>query len=197
MPKESGEQLTELLQALRFGDKSTESRLVPLLYDELHAIATRLMRLERGDHTLQPTALVNEAYLRLLTGRETEWKNRAHFFGVAAQVMRHFLVDYARQRLSRKRGAGAMRLVVADALIVDPSRLGELLELEDALNRLEAEDPRALKVVVCRFYGGLSIDEIAEIMHVSTRTVQRDWNFGRAWLKTELSAGRNGRKGFK
>ena len=194
MPTQTGDNLTELLRTLRYGDKSAESNLIPVLYDELHAIATRLMRRERSDHTLQPTALVGEAYIRLMSGRETDWKNRAHFFGVAAQVMRHFLVDYARMRLSGKRGAASVRVTIDDAMIVDPNRLGELLELEEALTQLEAEDPRALQVVVCRFYGGLSIDEIAEIMHVSARTITREWNFGRAWLKAELSTRRHGRK---
>lgn len=194
MSTQTGDNLTELLRTLRYGDKSAESNLIPVLYDELHAIACRLMRHERADHTLQPTALVGEAYIRLMAGQETNWKNRAHFFGVAAQVMRHFLVDYARARLTGKRGAESVRVTLDDALIVDPSRLGELLELEEALTRLEAEDSRALQVVVCRFYGGLSIDEIAEVLQVSPRTVTREWNFGRAWLKAELSTRRHGRK---
>lgn len=197
MRAHSGEHLTELLRNLRVGDKAAESQLIPVVYGELHAIAARLMRQERPDHTLQATALVNEAYIRLMGDHETDWKDRAHFFGVAAQVMRHYLVDYARQRLSHKRGAGVVQLTLDDALIVAPDRLGDLLELEEALNRLEAEDPRALKVVVYRFYGGLSTDEIAEIMQVSSRTVKRDWNFGRAWLKTELGAKGHGRKQLK
>ena len=197
MPAHSAEQVTELLQNVRFGDKTAESRLIPMVYGELHAIAARLMRQERADHTLQATALVNEAYIRLMADHNTDWKDRAHFFGVAAQVMRHFLVDYARQRLSHKRGAGVVQLTIDDALIVAPDRLGDLLELEEALDRLEAEDPRALKVVVYRFYGGLSVDEIAEIMQVSSRTVKREWNYGRAWLKIELGAKGHGRKQFK
>jgi RNA polymerase sigma-70 factor, ECF subfamily len=185
-PLDPGEDITQILQSLRKGDKKAESHLISLVYDELHAMAAQLMRGERADHMLQPTALVNEAYIRLLARRETDWQSRAHFFGVASHVMRHILVDYARQRLSGKRGLGIPSLAIDETLAVPAGRLEELLALEDALQKLEAEDPRATQVVVFRFYGGLTVEEIAEVMKLSPRTVKRDWQYGRAWLKTEL-----------
>ena len=157
-----------------------------VVYTELHAMAVRFMRSERKDHTLQPSALVNEAYMRLMGGANMAWQDRAHFFGTAAQVMRHVLTDYARHRLAGKRGAGAAALPIEEALIVSPDRLEEVLVLEDALTRLEKQDARSFQVVIYRIYGGLEIAEIAEIMQLSPRTVRRDWQFGQAWLKAEL-----------
>jgi RNA polymerase sigma factor (TIGR02999 family) len=180
------EDVTQILRSLRGGDSGAQSRLMSLVYRELHEIAARLMRRERRDHTLQATALVNEAYVRLAAKREADWTDRAHFYGVAAQVMRHILVDHARQRLSRKRGAGAGALRLDEALVIAPNRLEDLLVLEDALSKLEQEDPRASRVVVYRFFGGLTVEEIAEIMRLAPRTVKRDWNYARAWLKAEL-----------
>jgi RNA polymerase sigma factor (TIGR02999 family) len=180
------ENITQLLRDIRTGDKNAEARLIELVYDELHEIAARNLRRERPGHTLQATALVNEAYMRLTSLKETDWKSRAHFFAVAAQVMRHILVDYARNRLSEKRGAGLPALPIDEALTFSDDRLEQLLVLEDALQKLENQDSRANQVVVMRFYGGLSMEEIAEVLQVSTRTVKRDWNYGRAWLKSEL-----------
>ena len=183
-----GDDVTALLKGLRSGDKSAESELVALVYRELKKIASRLMRKERPDHTLQTTALVNEAYIRLVGDREVEWHDRAHFYGVAAQVMRHILVDYARQRLCEKRGGGAGLLPLDEALVITSSKWEDLLALEAALERLEREDPRVNQVVVFRFFGGLSVEEVAEVLKISARTVKRDWNYGRAWLRTELAA---------
>jgi RNA polymerase sigma factor (TIGR02999 family) len=180
------ENITQLLRDVRTGDKNAEARLIELVYDELHEIAARNLRRERPGHTLQATALVNEAYMRLASLKETDWKSRAHFFAVAAQVMRHILVDYARNRLSEKRGAGLPALPIDEALTFSDDRLEQLLVLEDALQKLENQDSRANQVVVMRFYGGLSMEEIAEVLQVSARTVKRDWNYGRAWLKSEL-----------
>jgi RNA polymerase sigma factor (TIGR02999 family) len=180
------ENITQLLRDVRTGDKNAEARLIELVYDELHEIAARNLRRERPGHTLQATALVNEAYMRLTSLKETDWKSRAHFFAVAAQVMRHILVDYARNRLSEKRGAGLPALPIDEALTFSDDRLEQLLVLEDALQKLEIQDSRANQVVVMRFYGGLSMEEIAEVLQVSARTVKRDWNYGRAWLKSEL-----------
>jgi RNA polymerase sigma-70 factor (ECF subfamily) len=182
------EDVTQLLKSLRTGDKKAESRLIALVYDELRTMASRFMRRERADHTLQTTALVNEAYLRLVVQRETDWKDRAHFFGVAAQVMRHILVDYARGRLSGKRGGGMANIPLDDALVISEDRLEDLLVLDSAFQKLEEEDPRATQVVIFRFYGGLTVEEIAEVLRISPRTVKRDWNYGRAWLRAELSS---------
>jgi RNA polymerase sigma-70 factor (ECF subfamily) len=180
------EDVTQLLRSLGAGDKAAESRLISLVYHELYAIAARLMRHERPDHTLQPTALVNEAYLKLVNQRDTDWKDRSHFFGTAAQVMRHILIDWARQNLAGKRGGGRAFKTLDEVMVIAPSRLEDLLILEDALQRLEIEDPRAGQVFVLRFYGGLGVDEVAEIIQFSPRTVKRDWDYGRAWLKAEL-----------
>ena len=180
------ESITQILERVRRGDKAAESRLVAFVYNELYAIARRLMHNERADHTLQPTALVNEALLRLLGQTECNWKDRAHFCAVAAEVMRHVLVDYARERSARKRGAGAALLPLDEVLVISPNRLEDLLILDDALERLGTKDPRALRVIVYRFYGGLTVEQVAEIMRISTRSVVRDWNYGRAWLKAEL-----------
>jgi RNA polymerase sigma-70 factor, ECF subfamily len=181
------EEVTQTLRLVRAGDKDAQSRLMSIVYTELYAMAARLMRKERPDHTLQPTALVNEAYLRLVARSGQDWKDRAHFFGAAAQVMRHVLVDHARQRLAGKRGGGVFALSLDDCLAVAPDRLEQLLILEDALNKLEEVDPRALRVVVLRFFGGLTLEEIAGLMNLATRTIRRDWNYGRTWLKAELS----------
>jgi len=181
--------LTTILQAFRAGDKDAESRLMPLVYNELHALASRLMRRERQNHTLQATALVNEAYLRLASQGETDWKNRAHFYGVAAQVMRHILVDYARKKQSLKRARGVEPLPLDEVIVVTPSRLEEILIVEDALQRLEQEDARAAQALVYRFYGGLSIEEISEVMQIGERSVKRDLTYARAWMNAELKPG--------
>ncbi len=179
--------VTDMLRRFRDGDKGAEAPLMEAVHRELTRIAAGLMRRERDGHTLQVTALVNEAYIRLVSDRETQWQDRAHFFGVAAQVMRHILVDYARQRSAGKRGGGRIATPLHEALVVSHSRLEELLTLEDALNRLEADDPRAGQVVVLRFFGGLSVEETAAALKISTRSVKRDWDYGRAWLRSRLA----------
>jgi RNA polymerase sigma factor (TIGR02999 family) len=182
------EDITLLLNSTRAGDKDAESRLISLVYAELRHIAARQLHRERPGHTLQTTALVNEAYVKMFTSSQTTWKDRAHFFGFAAQVMRHILIDHARTHLARKRGGGTRLLPLDEAIVVSPDRLEELLVLEDALLNLEQHDPRVGRVVVMRFYGGLDVDEIAYVLQISTRTVKRDWNYGRAWLKAELTS---------
>src|SRR5690348_8777337 len=166
--------VTEMLRGFRDGDKHAEAELMAAVHRELTCIAAGLMRRERAGHTLQVTALVNEAYIRLVSDRETQWQNRAHFFGVAAQVMRHILVDYARQHSAGKRGGGLIATPLHEGLVVSHSRLEELLTLEDALRDLEAEDARAGQVVVLRFFGGLSVEETATVLKISTRSVKRD-----------------------
>ncbi len=180
-------EITQLLKSLGKGDRTAEARLIELVHPELRAMAARMMRGEAPDHTLQPTALVNEAYLHLVSQKESDWKDRAHFFGVAAQVMRHILVDHARKQTAQKRGGRSVHFQLDDCLMVSKERLEDLLVLEEALEKLEHHDPRAIQVFVMRFFGGLSIDETAEVLQISSRTVKRDWNYGRAWLRTELS----------
>jgi RNA polymerase sigma-70 factor, ECF subfamily len=184
----SADDITELLHKMREGDGEAERRLMSLVYGELHGIAVHLMRAEHSDHILQPTALVNEAFLRLAAHRQTNWKDRAHFFAVASQVMRHVLVDYARQRLSYKRGAGLQPVNADLAVVVSEDRLEHLLVLDDLLHKLEADDARAAQVVMYRLFGGLGVEEIAQVMKISSRSVKRDWQYGRAWLKARLDS---------
>jgi RNA polymerase sigma-70 factor (ECF subfamily) len=182
-PSPSTEEVTGLLSDWSRGDQAALERLTPLVYDELHRLAHRYMSRERPDHTLQTTALVNEAYLRLVGQTEVRWQNRAHFFAVAAQVMRHILVDYARQRHYAKRGGAAARKVSLDeAAIVSEQRAAEFVALDEALKALEAIDPRKSRVVELRFFGGLNFEEIAEVLKVSAITVRRDWRSAKAWL---------------
>ena len=183
------EDITLLLNHVRCGDKDAESRLISLVYDELHTIALRQIHRERCGHTLQATALVNEAYVKLFSRPQGDWKDRAHFFAIASQVMRHILIDYARASLAGKRGGGTALLALDEALVFSEDRLEELLVLEDALVRLERHDPRVIQVLVMRFYGGLNLEEIAHVLQVSIRTVKRDWKYGRAWLKADLKPG--------
>jgi len=178
--------VTRLLTELRDGDKEAESKLMALVYDELHHIAERYMRRERSDHTLQPTALVNEAYMRMLTQRDREWNGRVHFFAVAAQAMRRILVDHARAHRSGKRGGARAKLELQDTLIAAQEQPDHLLALDAALNRLAEWDARQGKVVELRVFGGLSEDEIAQTLGVSVRTVKRDWSMAKAWLHGEI-----------
>jgi len=181
------EDITQLLDSVRAGDKDAESRLISMVYAELHVIASRQIQRERTGHTLQTTALVNEAYVKLFAEPQENWKNRVHFFALASQVMRHILIDYARTKFAGKRGGGAKFVPIEEALTISEDRLEELLILEDALTKLEHHDSRVTQVVVMRFYGGLDVDEIADYLQVSVRTVKRDWKYGRTWLKAELS----------
>lgn len=183
--------VTHLLLAWRGGDPSVGERLVPAIYAELHRMAQRAMRREASDHTLQATALVNEAYLKLVDQRRVEWRNRAHFFGVAAQVMRRILVDHARQRGAEKRGGGLRRITLgdADAAVEDaPGANGvDVLELHDALEELSRLDATQARVVELRYFSGLNIEETAEALDISPATVKREWAVARAWLRRELS----------
>jgi len=180
-------ELTELLLAWGRNDKQALEKLVPVVYGELHRLARHYMRAERGDHTLQATALVNEVFVKLVDVNRVQWKNRAHFFGVSAQLMRRILVDSARKRRSVKRGNGAPKLALDDALEITPSNQNtDLVAIDDALKALESVDERKARVVELRFFGGLSADETAEVLHVSPNTVMRDWKLAKAWLHREI-----------
>ena len=178
--------VSQLLQRWSEGDRSALDQLMPLVYAELRQMARRYVRLERADHTLQTTALINEAYLKLLGQQEKEWKNRAHFFGVAAQAMRHILVDYARARKMGKRGGGAHQFSLDEAIALSPKRSADLVALDDALTMLAKLDQRQSQIVELRFFGGLTEEEIGEILKVSPRTVRSDWRLARSWLLREL-----------
>ena len=155
---------------------------MPLVYDELHRLARNYLRHERSDHTLQSTALVHEAYLRMVNQKEVHWQNRAHFFGVAAQSIRHILVDHARSYQTAKRGSGAHKLSLDEAIDLPAGRDIDLIALDDALNKLSAVDPQQARIVELRFFGGLSIEETAAVLKISTPTVKRDWVMAKAWL---------------
>ena len=161
-------------------------KLIPLVYEELHRIARRYMGRERKGHTLQTSALVNEAYLRLVDWKNVEWQNRAHFFAASAQLMRRILVDFARNRRYLKRGGGALQVSLAEAEGISLERGTDLLALDDALNSLAAMDQRKSQVVEMRFFGGLSVEETAEVLKVSVETVMRDWKLAKVWLLREL-----------
>jgi RNA polymerase sigma-70 factor (ECF subfamily) len=184
----SADDLTGLLIEWRQGDKAALDRLTPMVYDEIRRIAHRYVQREREGHTLQTTALVNEAYLRLAGKQQTNWQNRAHFFAVTAQVMRHILIDYARRRHYVKHGGEAQRIAFDEALAMEEAglmskpRAVELLALDEALDELAKFDPRKSRVVELRYFGGLSLNETAEVLEVSLMTVRRDWRAAKAWL---------------
>jgi RNA polymerase sigma-70 factor (ECF subfamily) len=179
--------VTALLLAWRAGDASAAERLLPMVYDELHRQAARAMWREDAAHTLQATALVNEAYLRLVDQRRVEWKSRAHFFGIAAQAMRRVLVDHARGRLAEKRGGTMQRVTLGDAGAAASGDADlDVLALHDALERLAAIDPDQARLVELRYFGGLGIEETADALGVSGATVKREWAVARAWLRREL-----------
>jgi RNA polymerase sigma-70 factor (ECF subfamily) len=186
MPSDSTHNLTQLLIAWNKGDKSALEQLVPMVEAELHRLAARYIGRERAGHLLQPTALVNEAYLRLIDWKNVEWQNRAHFFGVSAQLMRRILVDFARKR-PRLAGRTAPHVPLDEALTVDTGRADDLVAIDDALNSLAAVDERKSRIVEMRFFGGLNNEEIAEVLQISTITVIREWNKAKAWLYRELS----------
>lgn len=179
-------EVTRLLKDWGNGDSTALDQLMPIVYDELRAIAARYLRRERQDHTLQPTALVNEAYLRLIDQKQVEWQNRAHFMGVAAKMMRWILVDHARTHNRVKRGSGAQRVSLDEAVAVAEERTADLIELDRALDELEAFDERKCRVVEMRYFGGLSVEETAEVLNVSLITVARDWKLAKAWLYTRI-----------
>jgi len=186
MPQNSDLQPTELLRAWSQGDESAREKLIPLLYGELHRLARRYMRQERPDHTLQATALVNEAYLRLINVNRVEWRNRTHFLALAAEMMRRILIESARSRHRQKRGGGAIRVSI-DELGELPEPQGcNLVALSDALSELAMFDARMSQVVELRFFGGLSVEETADVLNVSPETVTRDWKTAKAWLVREL-----------
>jgi RNA polymerase sigma factor (TIGR02999 family) len=180
-------EVTQLLHRLKAGDKSASEQLLVLVYDELRGLAKACMHRERIDHTLQPTALVHEAWLRLIDQREWNLENRAHFFGLAAQVMRRILIDHARASNAEKRGGSYAMVSLDNALSIAVERPDLLLDVHRALQRLEELDPRRAKLAEMRFFAGLSIDEIAEITGVTSRTVDRQWRAARAWLGRELN----------
>ena len=180
-------EITQLLAEWSNGNQAALDKLYPLVYEELRRLAHRYMRRERKDHTLQTTALINEAYLRLIDQKNVHWENRAHFFSISAQIMRRILIDYARRYQYAKRGGGAKKISLDDAAVVAKERAAELLMLDEALMSLAERDPRRSQVVELRFFGGLSNEEIASVLKVSPNTVTRDWNLARAWLYRELS----------
>lgn len=178
----SAHEFTELLIEWQRGDATALDKLTPLVYDELRRIAHRYVRRERNGHTLQTTELVNEAYLRLLHTQKIDWQNRAHFFGVTAQVMRRILIDHARRRRFAKHGGDARRVSLENAAVMTRQRAVELILLDEALNELGKIDLRKSRVVELRYFGGLSFEEIAEVLQVSLMTVRRDWRGAKAWL---------------
>jgi RNA polymerase sigma factor (TIGR02999 family) len=180
--------VSELLQNWGRGDQGAREALIPLVYDELRRLARRHLRRERPDHTLQSAALVNEAYLRLTRQNSFQWQSRAHFFAVAAQMMRHILVDHARNRRAAKRGAGAPRLTLNADIALPREREVDIVALDDALNQLAALDLQQSRVVELRFFGGLSIEETALVLGVSPATVKREWATARAWLHREIKS---------
>jgi RNA polymerase sigma-70 factor, ECF subfamily len=191
MASDSAE-VTGLLLAWRAGDAAALGRLIPLVHAELRRIARGFMRKERAGHTLQTSALVNEAYLRLINAQQVAWQNRAHFFAISASLMRRILVDSARERQARKRGGSDERVVLDEGLIVGPGRNEDLVALDEALSALAAVDERKSKVVELRFFGGLNEAEIAEALQISPETVRRDWRLAKVWLLRFLSGGRDG-----
>jgi len=181
--------VTILLRQLTDGDHQAAEKLIPLVYDELKRLARSYMRRERRDHTLQTTALVHEAYLKLIRQQATNWQGRSHFFGIAAQLMRRILIDHARAHLREKRGGDQLILPLNEALVFSPEHSEDLLRLDEALNRLSKLDSRQGQVVELRFFGGLSVEETAESLNISPKTVKRDWAVAKAWLHGELRQG--------
>ena len=189
MPADAHHQVTALLSALRTGDAAAKDELLERIYPELRRIAGRYMRAERPGHTLHTTGLVNEVYVRLFGTMKVTWQNRAHFFAAVAREMRHILVDYARARNAQKRPDRNLVVSLHDVDVAAPQRDDDLVALDEALSRLERIDPRASRVVELRFFAGLSERETAEAMDISISTMKRDWNFAKAWLFDQLSAG--------
>jgi len=180
-------QVTRLLQEWSDGDESALEQLIPLVHDELHRLAHQHMRREGPGHILQTSALINEAYLRLVDQPEIRWENRNHFFGIAARLMRRILVDDARKRNSSKRGGSLIQIPIDEVTSVAQEQAANVVALDDALTVLAKKDPRQSEIVELRFFGGLSIEETAEVLKVSPGTVMRDWTFARAWLRNEMS----------
>ena len=189
MPTHSSKEISQLLHAWSNGDQSAIQALAPLVYEELHRLAHHYMRGERRGHTLQTSALVNEAYIRLIDWKNARWQNRAHFFAVSAQLMRRILVDFARSRNYQKRGGEMPRVSLSEAFEVAEEQEADLVALDDALQSLAAVDLRKSQVVELRFFGGLNVEETAEVLQVSPDTVMRDWRLAKLWLLREISKG--------
>jgi RNA polymerase sigma factor (TIGR02999 family) len=183
---DSPKEVTQMLMAWRKGDKTALDKLLPVVYDELHRIAGNYLRRERPNHTLQTTALVHEAYLRLADEQDIQWQNRTHFFAVAAQMMRRILVNYAVAQKTEKRGGDLFKLPLDEAILLPEKQNMDILALNDALNDLEIMDPRKSRIVELRFFAGLSNEEIAEVMEISLATVNREWRLIKAWLYNEV-----------
>lgn len=180
-------EITQLLAKWRDGNQSALDELYPLVYDELHRLARRYMSRERKGHTLQTTALINEAYVRLVDQKNVHWANRSHFFAISAQIMRRILIDHARRHAYAKRGGGAQQVSLDEVAAITPNPSRELVRLDEALKSLAAMDPRRSQVVELRYFGGLNNEEIAGVLNISENTVTRDWNMARAWLYHQLS----------
>jgi RNA polymerase sigma factor (TIGR02999 family) len=189
MTTPSSEEVTRLLLAWRDGDQEALEQLTPLVYEELRRMAHRFMRRERPDHTLQSSALVNEAYIRLINYRQVDWQNRAHFFGLAAQMMRQILIDHARRHVRVKRGGAQREVSFEEAAVVSNERAVELIALDDALTALAAFDLSKSRIVELRFFGGLTNEEVGEVMGMSLRTIEREWRKAKAWLRREICKG--------
>ena len=187
MTSPAPKEVTQLLIAWSNGEEDALEKLVPLIYDELRRIARRYMKREPAGHTLQTTALVNEAYLRLIEQKGMKWQNRAHFFAISAQLMRRILVSMARARHANKRGGEARQVSLDEALVISEERAAELVALDEAMNELAALDPRRSRVVELRYFGGLSVEETAGVLNISPETVMRDWKRAKAWLYTVLN----------
>ncbi len=186
-PQEKDSPITALLVRLKDGHREAEAELMPLVYQELHRLARRYMRGERPGHTLQTSALVNEAYLRLVDEHRIDWKNRAHFFGISARLMRQILVDHARHRDAQKRGGPAQNITLENAYVYSPQQSWQVVAVHEALNRLAEWDERQARVVELRFFGGLDVEETAEVLGISPTTVKREFQHAKAWLYGELS----------
>lgn len=180
-------EVTQLLIDWSHGDKTALEKLMPLVDEELRRLAHRYMSRERAGHTLQTTALVNEAFVRLINRTKVDWQNRAHFFGLAAQLMRTILVDHARSHACTKRGGGAYKLELDEAMVVSQQKAAEVLALDDALKELAAIDPQQGRIVELRFFGGLTVEEAAEVLNLSPATIKREWSTAKAWLYRELA----------
>jgi RNA polymerase sigma-70 factor, ECF subfamily len=187
---EHGE-VTQLLIEIRAGNREAEEKLIPLVYTQLRRLAAHYLRGERADHTLQPTALVHEAYLRLTKFHDVDWQSRSHFFATAATVMRRILVDHARTQLANKREGSRDAISLDEILVLSPARSSQLVALDDALVRLASLDVRRSKIVELRFFGGLSEEETGVVLGISARTVKRDWRVAKAWLYNEMTSGRS------
>jgi RNA polymerase sigma factor (TIGR02999 family) len=183
----SSNEITELLLAWGDGDKEALDELMPMVYEELHRLAHHQLAGERAGHTLQTTALVNEAYLKLVDQKHVKWQSRFHFFSIAAKLMRRILIDYARSRQFAKRGGGASKLPLDEAIVITPERALELIDLDEALTALAAYDERKARIVELRFFSGLSIEETAQLLEVSPATVMRDWTLAKAWLQDQIN----------